>query len=333
MPGMTYGRLRRLATPAVSLRADLVLWLAVLRWVRGASVSSTLLLVAVGLATVAAFTLTGPTAERTRGPWVRRWVVQGLVVAEAVVLAGFPHSPYTAQSLVVLELCLVAVALTSLPSLRRRALVLRGEGKPAVSAYVAAGAANLPPEVARLAIAEIAVLETAVRYVLRRPVGVHSGDVVLPYGRSARTLLFAFSPAALVELVVTDYFLRSTPLRWPLLVLGLLSLPYLLGFVATSWVHPHLLRTDRLIVRSGAAFSVEIPLALLSGWSTGFRIDGGRLRVTEGCLSLPSSGQTDVRLFLSEPLPTPLGEVSVIEIAMDAGAVIQLREELISRGL
>lgn len=333
MPGASGARLRRLATPAVSLRADLVLWLGVLRWFRGAPVSSTLLFVAVGLATVAVFTLTGPAAERTRGPWVRRWVVQGLIVAEAVVLAGFPHTPYTVQSLVVLELCLVAVALTSLPSLRRQALLLRGEGKTSASAYVAAFAANLPPEFRRLAIAEIVVLETAVRYVLRRPAGVRAGDVVLPYGRSARTLMFAFSPAALAELAVTDYFLRATPLRWPVLVLGVLSLPYLLGFVATSRVYPHLLRSDRLVLRSGTGFSVEVPLTLVSGWSCGFRLDGGRLRVSEGCLCLPSSGQTDVRLLLREPLETALGACTVIEVALDPEAAIQLREELIARGV
>ncbi|MEO6205368.1 MAG: hypothetical protein ABIO67_08305, partial [Mycobacteriales bacterium] len=219
MPGMTYGRLRRLATPAVSLRADLVLWLAVLRWVRGASVSSTLLFAAIGLAAVAVFALTRPAKESRPGPRWRRWIIQGLLVAEAVFIAGFPHSPHVGMSLVGLEVCLLAMAFTSLPSLRRRAMVLRAEGQSPFAAYLAASATNLPPEVQRVATAEIAVLETTVRYVLRRPAGVHVDDVVLPYGRSARTLLFAFSPAVLVELAVTDYFLRATPLRWPLLVL------------------------------------------------------------------------------------------------------------------
>ncbi len=331
MPGPAHARLRRLATPSVSLRADLVLWLGVLRWWRGASLPSTVLFVLVGLAAVAVFTLTGPAAVRTRGPWVRRWVVQGLLVTEGVVGAGFPHSPYTVQSLVVLELCLVAVALTSLPTLRRQALILRGEGRPPVAAYVAAFAANLPPEFQRIAAAEIVVLETAVRYVLRRPAGVRAGDVVLPYGRSARTLMFALSPAVLVELLVMDYLLRATPLRWPVLVLGLLSLPYLLGFVATSRVYPHLLRTDQLVLRSSSHFSVEIPLAILAGWSTGFRLDSGHRRVTEGRLCLPSSGQTDCRLLLREPLHTALGACTVIDVALDPAALITVREELISR--
>ena len=326
-------RLRRLATPAISLRADLILWLGVLRYFRGGSLLSCVLFVVVGLTLLTLVTVTGaPAGQRSPGPRVGRWVIQGLLVAEAVLLTGFPHSPFTLQIFVLLELALLAVALSYAPRLRREARTLQRQGLTTMGAYAAAFGAYLPPELRRLAVAEFTILETAGRFLLRKP-AAQPDDVLLPYGRSSRILLYVLLPTSLVELAVVDYLLRHTPLRWPVLLLGVLSVPYLLGVVAVSRVYPHLLRADRLVLRSGADFSTEIPLTLIAMWSAGFRLDSGRRRVTEGRLSLPSDGQTDFRLELRGSLVTALGDCVSVDIALDPEAVIRLREELISRGI
>lgn len=165
--------------------------------------------------------------------------------------------------------------------------------------------------------AELRVLTAGAR--LLRPVPRAERDAVrLSYGSAERLFVWVLVPCGLIELVVMDYLLRNTPLRVPVLVLGLLTFPYALGLLARTKAYPHLLYDDRLVLRSGADFSLEVPLSNVQHVRrrTAVNVPEGPA-LDEGLLVLSRGGQTDLRLALQPPVVSALGPVDRIDVALD----------------
>lgn len=220
--------------------------------------------------------------------------------------------------LVGVELAAAVIALTALPSVLRVVRAERSRGQTFSAALLAAAEELLPPGLVSVARFELGLWRSAYRWITPVP-RAERGAVRLSYGASERLMLWVLLPCGLVELTVMDYLLRNTPLRWPLFVLGVLTVPYLLGAIARTKAQPHLLFDDRLLLRSGPDFAVEVPLAWIERASRRPQLNQGRgaLRSDDGALRLAYGQQTDVRIQLDRPLLTALGPVTCIDVAVD----------------
>ena len=166
--------------------------------------------------------------------------------------------------------------------------------------------------------AELRVLVAGARWLLPAP-AAERGAARLHYGSGERLFLWVLLPCGLVELVVVDYLLRHTPLRVPLLVLGVLTFPYLLGLLGLTRAYPHLLHADRLVLRSGPGFILVVPLDVITRARRRTAVNqAGGVRLDDaGALVLARSGQTDLRLELLAAVPSPLGPVTRVDLALD----------------
>ena len=307
---------------SVAARVVLVALLAALTYVvRDAPVRALIYLVA-GLALVAlaaALERRRPRRALSRGQQVRARILLGLGLLSACALAlGVVPASDAWVLLVAGEVAAAVVALFALPSLLRAFRASRTAGASWDESLLAALAEVMPPTVRALATAELRVLVAGARLLLPVP-RLERGAVRLSYGSGERLLLWVLVPCGLIELVVMDYLLRHTPLRVPVLVLGLLTFPYVLGLLGLSKAYPHLLHGDRLVLRSGPGFALEVPLEQVrrAARRTAL-VEGPRVaRDQAGALTLAHGGQTDLRLELAAPVVSSLGPVTRVDLALD----------------
>ncbi len=306
----------------VAARVAVVVLLAGLTYVaRDAPVRALVYLVA-GLALVALAAVRErrrPRRVLSRGQQVRSRVLLGIGLLSAVALAlGVVAASDTWVLLVAGEVAAAVVALFALPSLLRAHRSSRADGASWDAALLAALAEVMPPAVLALATAELRVLLAGARWLLPAP-RAERGAARLHYGSGERLFLWVLVPCGLIELVVMDYLLRHTPLRVPVLVLGLLTFPYVLGLLGLSKAYPHLLHSDRLVLRSGPGFALEVPLEQVrrAARRTAL-VEGPRVAHDDaGALTLAHGGQTDLRLELDAPVLSTLGPVSRVDLALD----------------
>lgn len=255
----------------------------------------------------------------SRAQRLRRGIVVVIGLVESVALAVGAVEPEDIWLLLLgVEVAAALVALTALPAIVRAVRAHRNAGASYDVALLAAAEELLPPALLTVARTELKLFKAAWRLVTPAPGGERDA-ARLSYGSSERLLLWVLLPCSLIELTVMDYLLRNTPLRVPLLILGLLSLPYVLGLVGLSKAYPHLLYADRLHVRSGPDFTLDVPLALVRRASRRTSIEQGNgIRWEEpGSLRIVRAGQTDLRLELSVPLASDRGPVTCLDVALD----------------
>lgn len=305
------------------MRVTLVLLLALLTYLVQRRPVRALAYLVVGLVAVAVEAALRrrrpPAAEPTTPQRARRAALAVIAIGESLAVALGVVQPRDIWRLAVgAELAAAVVALTALPAMLRAVRRQRAGGASWVAALLAAAEELLPPGLLAVARVELGIYRGAFRLAAPRP-RAERGALRLSYGASQRLLLYALLMVGLVELTVTDYLVRNTFLRVPLLLLGLLTFPYLLGLVGRTKAYPHLLYDDRLLVRSGPDFALEVPLVRIARASRRTRIsqrNGAHLE-HDGALRLASGGQTDLLLHLTEPLPTQLGHARCLEIALD----------------
>ena len=112
---------------------------------------------------------------------------------------------------------------------------------------------------ARRAVAfELAQYSSLFRWISRRP-DVPSDAVAFAYIGAVAMLLWAFIAVSAIELVVLHLLLPWETVRVIADVLSLGGLVWMLGFMASFKVHPHLVGDSGLRVRHGAATDITVP--------------------------------------------------------------------------
>ena len=164
------------------------------------------------------------------------------------------------------------------------------------------------------------------RWVLRRP-DVPAGTTPIGYSRLMAPMLWLWIFGSATEVVVLDLVLSRwwTPLRIPLLVVGVWGLVWMLGLMAAYRTGPHLLGRTSLQVRDGMHARVEVPLALVAQVRPTDHELPGLLRSVhvrgedeEAILLVGVSSRTNLELVLAGPteLPTPSGPVTVSRVGL-----------------
>jgi membrane protein YdbS with pleckstrin-like domain len=173
---------------------------------------------------------------------------------------------------------------------------------------------------------EISLYLALARWIVRRP-EVPPGTVAVGYSRLVAPILCLWIFGSAVEVVVLDVLLSRwwTPVRVPLLVLGVWGLVWMLGMLAAYRVRPHLLGEHVLQVRDGLHARVDVPLERISSIRSIDHDLPGLLRSVhvegeepEALLLVGVSSRTNLELALTGPtvLETPHGTATVTRVGL-----------------
>lgn len=173
----------------------------------------------------------------------------------------------------------------------------------------------------RLLTFELRLLRALVLVAFRRVDGVAPGDVVLPYARAALPFGALLTGLSVVELVMVELIVPWPTVRAVLLLLGAWGLFVVAGLLALEWTHPHVARSEGLLVRHGGLVSVDVPWEAVVDVHRRTRAEHSTWVIEDGALYLPVAGATALDLVLAEPLPVAAGRrdgaVTRISIAVD----------------
>ncbi|WNV76142.1 hypothetical protein [Geodermatophilus sp. DSM 44513] len=230
----------------------------------------------------------------------------------------------------VLAVVLVVEAAASRVAYRRA----RRSGATRRAAVVSGLAAVWPPVVLRLARAEAGVLR-ALWWAARRRRAVGPADVALPYAGRFGVVLGAVGALGVLETAVVHVLLPWETARWVLLAVSVYALLWVLGTGASLFQHPHLLRGDELVLRSGHLHAIAVPLTGLVGVRRSVGSEHARTVLRDGDrLVVSVMGDTNVEVRLDPPVPVPGQAAPVARVAFwvddPRAAVRLLRDRAVS---
>lgn len=173
---------------------------------------------------------------------------------------------------------------------------------------------------------EITLYRALGRWVVRRP-DVPAGTVPIGYSRLVAPMLWLWIFGSAVEVVVLDVLLSRwwTPLRIPLLLVGVWGLVWMLGMLAAYRTRPHLLGEDVLQVRDGIHARVDVRLDAVASVRAVDHELPGLLRSVhvegegpDAVLLVGVGSRTNLELVLTGPtaLTTPHGPTTVARVGL-----------------
>jgi hypothetical protein len=173
---------------------------------------------------------------------------------------------------------------------------------------------------------ELSLYRALGRWITRRP-DVPLGTEPIGYSRLVAPMLWLWIFGSAVEVVVLDLLLSRwwTPLRVPLLVLGVWGLAWMLGMLAAYRVRPHLLGADDLEVRDGIHARISVPLGRIRTVRSADHELPGLLRSVhvegedgDALLLVGVGSRTNLELVLTGPttLETPHGPTTATRVGL-----------------
>lgn len=187
---------------------------------------------------------------------ISRWLpvatLAVVAVDAALLAAGAISWPVALALIVAIELPLAVLSVAGYVRLFRSA---RAKGRVGAFREVVDGDPLL-----RVAAAEMRIFASLGRWVSRKP-HVPDGAIAVGYARGALAVPAAFAVAAVVEMVVVHVLVPWPAVRVVLALLSLYGLLFVLGWMGSQVVRPHLIYPDRMVVRSGNLAVAEIPRA------------------------------------------------------------------------
>lgn len=230
---------------------------------------------------------------------ISRWLpvatLAVVAVDAALLAAGAISWPVALALIVAIELPLAVLSVAGYVRLFRSA---RAKGRVGAFREVVDGDPLL-----RVAAAEMRIFASLGRWVSHKP-HVPDGAIAVGYARGALAVPAAFAVAAVVEMVVVHVLVPWPAARVVLALLSLYGLLFVLGWMGSQVVRPHLIYPDRMVVRSGNLAVAEIPRAHIA------RMDRARSPRTPkdyinveddgtATLTLAGPGGTNMRLELA----------------------------------
>ncbi|MGV9882244.1 hypothetical protein [Streptomyces sp. NPDC003006] len=133
----------------------------------------------------------------------------------------------------------------------------------------------------------------------------------IPYQSSVMMPVVLITLSSVVEIVLLDFILSATWARALALVLGLLGLLVILPLVVALRAFPHWVEKGALTVNYGAVFEVSVPLDHVAKVTERRSMSGQKrtAEVTDGVLSVPMTGITNLAVTLDPPVEMALPKV------------------------
>ena len=190
---------------------------------------------------------------------------------------------------------------------------------------------------------EIGIWRSLFLWVTRRVPGRGPGVEVFPYSRDVVPIMAAFIFVSVLELPVVHLLLPWETVRLIADVLSIWGLLWMVGFLASMKVYPHLLDDHGLRIRNGTSVDIRIPWEAIASVTSRRRSVPTRRTVSiehsddGNVLSVAVLKQTKVDVVLNRPTATKLrnGTEEATELRLyvdDPGAfVATARERLADR--
>lgn len=158
---------------------------------------------------------------------------------------------------------------------------------------------------------ERGVYANLARWLGRRPDHGTAGALVVPYVGLVRTTIWLWIGASVVEMAVVHFIVPWPWVRWPLLVVSIWGLLWMLGFLAGLIIYPHLIEPTRVRIRNGHTVEVIVPISSINDVRTQTKslATSRTIQCAEDDdqhLFVAVSGQVNIHLALSEPLKAEL---------------------------
>jgi hypothetical protein len=171
---------------------------------------------------------------------------------------------------------------------------------------------------------ELRLYRSLFRWVTRRPRVSGPSDEVFTYARTATPVMWLWIFGSAVEMVVVHLLIPWTTVRIILLIVSAWGLIWMVGFLASITVYPHLLSTSGLRVRHGTSVDISIPWDSIDRVTVQRRDVPSSIRTlqpreteTGTDLQVGVSGEVNVHAVLSQPqtVPTPKGDLRIAELS------------------
>lgn len=163
-------------------------------------------------------------------------------------------------------------------------------------------------ELARRALVyELGMWRSLYRWLTRRP--VLDGAEPFSYARAVTPVIWAFIGVSAVEIPLVHLLLPWPAARSVLLAVGIYGLLWMIGLLASLWVHPHTVGESGLRLRYGPTVDLVVPWEDIATVRTRLRPREGVRSIqvdgigAERVLHMAVSSQTNVDVVLRRPLP------------------------------
>lgn len=159
---------------------------------------------------------------------------------------------------------------------------------------------------------ELGLWRSLYRWVLRRPQRLDPGARAFGYSAAPAPVIWTFIVLTAIEIPAVDLLLPWRSVRLAALVLGIQGLLWMVGFLASLKVHPHIVSAVGLRVRYGGTVDVPLPWSAVAAVATRRRtLDERRTiqfdRSDSGtALTIAVLNQTNIDVTLRHPMSVPL---------------------------
>ncbi|WP_222266210.1 hypothetical protein [Modestobacter marinus] len=227
------------------------------------------------------------------------WAAVGLPLVDALpVLTGVLPVAAGIAAAVVLEAALAIVVVAGWVVFRRAWWTARARGDRRSEALLAGLAATAPPLLVRLVRAEVGLWQS-LWWAVRRRRAVTPGQTAFSATSRIGVMLWATIALTPVEMAAVHVLLPWQSVRVVVLVVSLVSLVWMVGFALALQQRPHVLDSERLIVRFGSLREVVVRLADVVDARAATTVDHRRsLEVADRRVALSVLGESSVRLQL-----------------------------------
>lgn len=174
---------------------------------------------------------------------------------------------------------------------------------------------------------ELNLYRSLFRWVIRRPDLGGPEDEPCTYAKTVMPLLWLWIFASAVEVPLVHVLVPWDGVRIALLVAGVWGLLWMVGLVASLYVHPHLVGQTVLHVRHGASHDIALAWAAIAAIThrqtdTASSVWTLQPRQTDLGVDLhvAVSGQVNVHAQLRQPtrVSTAMGDMEIVELSFFA---------------
>lgn len=170
-----------------------------------------------------------------------------------------------------------------------------------------------PSAVRRAIRLETDVWRSLGRWLAGRP-DVPAGATPFGYVKETAVAVWAFIVLSALEIPLFHLIIPWDVVRWVVLALSVWGLAWMVGYLASQHVHPHLVGPRTLRVRQWSVVDIVVPLDSIAGvqhrrrsppTSRGLQIEDAGAE-TGAIVSVVVAGQTNVDVLLHRPTPLVL---------------------------
>ncbi|MET0865456.1 MAG: hypothetical protein ABWZ98_14080 [Nakamurella sp.] len=167
----------------------------------------------------------------------------------------------------------------------------------------------------RAAAFESGIWRSLWRWALRRPIRLRPDASAFPYAAGAAPLIWVFIAISAIEIPILHLLLPNLTLRLIGLGLGAWGVLWMIGLLASMYVHPHVIDRSGVRIRSGLTVDISIPVDAIEEArpyrKTLTKSRTVQYEVTEhdAIAYVAVSSQTNVELLLNRPIEVAIPKV------------------------